>query len=99
MKEFNIEVISARPQKIDGLLSCWGRIIIGDFSEQFLMSLGSWNMEEYKQQWREGIERIKTYPISCLITSVTKLTTNPRMNFWSLYKVDDFFASVEEIVE
>lgn len=87
MKNFSIKVISKQPKKIAGNLCHSGEIIIGDYAEEFIISLDEWDIEQYKQQWKEGIERIKTHNSSCLIADITTLKTNPRMNLWVLYKV------------
>lgn len=86
-KKFNIEVISKKPKKLAGKLCHQGQITIGDSSEKFYMVIDDWSLDDYKQQWKEGIERIKTHDSSCLIANITELKTNPRMSFWVLYKV------------
>lgn len=87
MKNFIIEVINEKPKKRYGLLSYEGRITIGDFIEKFLMPLDSWSLEKYKQQWQEGLERIKRHNSSCLVSSVQNLKSNhPSIEMWSLYK-------------
>ncbi len=87
MKKFKIEVVSKKPKKIAGELCEWGQITIGDYKEKFIMSLDSWTIQEYKQQWKEGIDRLKTHNVSCLIADISTLETNPRMSLWALYKV------------
>jgi len=84
--KFSIQIISKKPKKIWGLLSYEGQIIIGDFQEKFVMPLNSWNIEQYKQQWQEGIKRIKTKPVSCLVATVQNLYTHPLIEMWILYK-------------
>jgi hypothetical protein len=89
MKNFNIEVVSKKPKKINKELVYIGRITIGDFQENFHMPLDSWTVEEYKQQWKEGLERIKTHDSSCLIVTISRLKTNPFIIVWLLYKVNN----------
>jgi hypothetical protein len=86
MKQFNIEIISKKSEKIDGLLSYWGKITINDFSKRFVMPLNSWTVEQYKQQWKEGIERLKTHNNSCLVTTIQNLDKNPLIEMWTLHK-------------
>jgi hypothetical protein len=87
MKKLKIEVIKKKPEKIYGLLSHVGQITIGDYKETFIMPLDNWTLEEYQQQWKEGLERIKSHAVSCLITSVQNLgTRHPSIEMWILYK-------------
>jgi hypothetical protein len=87
MKTFNIEVISKKPKKIDGLLSYWGRTTIGDFTERFVIPVEDWTLEEYLYQWKAGLERIKTNNSSCLVMTVENLNTPyPSIVQWALYK-------------
>ncbi|MCL4379978.1 hypothetical protein M1466_00590, partial [Candidatus Dependentiae bacterium] len=44
-----------------------------------------WTPAMYEQQWREGIERIKTHNTSCLILSVQR----DEISYWMLYKIGD----------
>lgn len=74
---------------VDGLPSCWGEIIINDFKEKFIMSLDSWSLNDYQQQWREGLAKIHQQSQSCLVTSAQNLTTKPLVNWWVLYRHGD----------
>lgn len=90
MKSFNIQIISDKPIKQEGELVYRGQITIGDFKESFIMPLDSWTIEEYKQQWREGLERIKTHNSSCLIATLSGLKRDyPFIILWALYKEND----------
>ena len=75
----------------DGFLSCLGKIFIGDdFWETIIPALNYWTTDEYEKQWKEGLERIKTHPISCLVASVQHpRKTPPLINWWILYKVGE----------
>ncbi|MCL4380208.1 hypothetical protein M1466_01795 [Candidatus Dependentiae bacterium] len=44
-----------------------------------------WTPAMYEQQWREGIERIKTHDTSCLMLDVKKRY----LDYWMLYKIGD----------
>jgi hypothetical protein len=85
-KKFNIEVISKKPKIINKQLVYLGRITIEDLKETFYMPLNSWTIEEYKQQWKEGLERIKTHDSSCLIVTMSGLNKSPWIELWILYK-------------
>ena len=89
MSKFKIEVISKKPEVIDGLLSHTGEITMGDYKETFVMPLNSWTIEDYKQQWKEGLERIKTHDRSCLVNLIQNMDANPMVEMWVLFKVDD----------
>jgi hypothetical protein len=89
MKKFSIEVISKKPKQIWGLPAYEGRITIGDFHETLFMPINSWSIEEYQQQWKEGLERIKNNDTSCLVVTVQNLSTHPLIELWTLYKVED----------
>jgi len=89
MQQLKIDVISKKPKKVYGLLAHTGEITIGDYKETFIMPLNSWTLEEYKQQWREGLERIKTHDTSCLVNLIQNMDANPLIEMWVLYKVKD----------
>ena len=87
MKNFSIEIISKTPQKIDGQLSYWMRITIGNFVERFLLPIENWSLNQYFKQWEEGIERIKIKNSSCLVTAVQNLNSmHPSIEQWVLYR-------------
>jgi CdiI N-terminal domain len=98
MKKFNIQVISKEPKKIYSLLSHTGQITIGDFTETFIMPLDNWPIEEYQQQWKKGIERLKTHKYSCLVATVQNLETNGLVNLWLLYKDKDTIFIQNELL-
>ncbi len=90
MNKFKIETISDKPKIIDGLQSHWGRITIGDFSERFVMPIDSWTLDQYKKQWKEGLERLKNNDTSCLVSRIENMhTPYPTIELWDLYKVGD----------
>ena len=65
------------------------KIVIGDFSETIHIPLNYWSLDEYKKQWEEGLERIKTHNTSCLIAEIQDPKIDPFLNWWALYKVGD----------
>lgn len=83
--------IIAKPYVIEkeyGVLQAGGTISIGeDFSETIMLPLDFWSIRDYERQWREGLERIKTYDTSCLVASVyNPILSTPLINWWTLYK-------------
>ena len=71
--KFKFEVISKKPEMVEGVMSYWGQITVGDFSEKFVIPLDSWTLDEYLQQWREGLEHLKNHNISCLVIAAQNL--------------------------
>ena len=89
--KFAIEVITKKPKIVDGLLSYWGKITIGDYQDIFVIPLSNWTIEQYKEQWGEGLERIKTHNSSCIITDIRTVKIRPKsicVELWFLYKLD-----------
>jgi hypothetical protein len=87
MSNFNIQVISEKPETHNRRKYHRGRITIDDFTETFRMPYDSWTIDEYQQQWKEGLERIKTHNSSCLIATLSGLKKNyPFILLWVLYK-------------
>lgn len=98
MKLFNIAVIDEKPLKIDKKLCCLGQIKIGNFVERFFMALDKWSVEDYKKQWYEGLERIKTHNISCLVADITIFKRDLLVNVWILYKIDSIITLQNHIL-
>lgn len=67
----------------------YGRITIDDFTERVALNNNSWGIEDYKRQWREGIERLKTHDTSCLVTTASDMFRRPSMWIWAMYKEND----------
>lgn len=86
MQKFNIEIISKKPIIINGNKEYKGQITIGDFQENFYMSIDNWSVPDYKKQWKEGIERIKTHDSSCLVVNFAGSIENPWIELWTLYR-------------
>jgi len=68
MKNLSIEFIEKRPKIIKKIPCLAGEITIGDFFEGFDSPLAWWSREDYEQQWKTGIERLKNHEKSCLVT-------------------------------
>jgi hypothetical protein len=98
MKKFDIRVISSEPEKINGLLAYWGQITIGHCKDKFIMPIANWTLEDYKQQWREGIERLKTYDNSCVVVTAQNMDTYPFIRMWLLYKVSEKVFIQEQLL-
>ncbi len=79
----------AKIYKEDGFSYALGKIYIGDdFSETIAPALNYWTMDDYRKQWKEGLERIKNYNTSCLVASIQNPETSNRLlNWWPIYKV------------
>jgi hypothetical protein len=85
-KNFAIKVID---EKLDPYFDCpaiTGSISIGQYKNTFKMNISLWSVDDYKQQWKEGIARLQNYPSSCLVT----WAANPidGLSRWLLYKRD-----------
>lgn len=89
MQDFNIRVLKRNPIKFEGETRQPGKITIGNFSERFWMALSYWNLQEYKKQWEEGIQRLKTHDSSCLVVKIRKIDTEVVVSAWVLYKQGD----------
>lgn len=98
MKKFNIEVISKKAEKTDGFLAYVGQIVIGDFTERFDIPIDSWSIEQYKQQWKEGIKRLEKHDYSCLVVTAQNLRYNPLIETWVLYKERDMVFIQNELL-
>jgi len=64
-----------------------GRIIVGDLHEEFFAAASYWSAEDYREQWRKGLDRIaKGHSESCLITSVIDPQRSEFLYWWLLYR-------------
>ena len=99
MKKFNIEVISKKSEKIDGVLSHTGKITIGDLQENFVMPLNYWTIDTYQQQWKDAIQRIKTHDYSCFVVSVRDWDGDLEIEIWSMYKEGDMVFFHNEFLD
>ncbi|HEV2601331.1 MAG TPA: hypothetical protein VGT41_03465 [Candidatus Babeliales bacterium] len=89
MKKFLIHVLDRTPLDSEGVKYCLGEIQIGSFKETFRMPLDFWSIEQYEEQWKEGIERLKTYDTSCLVMMVQGPgpEMQPWAKLWMIYNV------------
>ncbi|MBA3955010.1 hypothetical protein H0X48_06860 [Candidatus Dependentiae bacterium] len=86
--DISIEVIRSEIVIVEGVPCARGKISIGDFNERFDVALEYWTIEDYKRQWKEGLERIKNQDKSCLVTYVQDPKKAPFIDWWPLYKID-----------
>lgn len=90
MNILKIEIIDDKLKKIfkESRPLCQGKMIIGDFEYLFYFNYDTWCLKDYKLQWKQGLERIKNYNSSCIVTSIT-LSKKPFVEIWYLYKKDN----------
>jgi hypothetical protein len=86
MENFSIKIFDPKIVKHREMPCCTGEIQIGDFQETFMMPLEYWSMHDYVNQWKEGIERLKTHNKTCLVTELQDPARGPLAMIWSLYK-------------
>lgn len=84
--DISIKVLERSPEDHFGLQSVLGQIQIGKFRERFMMPIEYWTIEDYEEQWKEGLDRIKVYDQSCLITAIQDPKWDPFLEWWALYK-------------
>jgi hypothetical protein len=85
-KKFSIKIID---ETLDPSWYCpavTALITIGSYKHKFKLCISSWSMDDYRQQWKEGIARLKNHNASCLLTWVEN-PINSLMR-WLLYKRD-----------
>lgn len=89
MKQFSISVLDRTPLDSKGVKYCLGEIQIDSFKETFRMPLDFWTIEQYEEQWKEGIERLKTNDKSCLVLAVQGPGSEmqPWAELWMIYNV------------
>jgi hypothetical protein len=87
---FAIEVQSRveAGERGDDCAGTFGRIVIGDFTETFVVPLGFWGEADYRASWRRAFEVLEGDPraVSCLMTSMTDPTTSNFLICWPLYR-------------
>jgi hypothetical protein len=85
----HISIIDDKPRKKWGVLSVKGEIQINDFRETLYISLGWWNLDDYKKQWQEGFKRLINHDKSCLVVAVDNPKMRKFIEWWVLYKIDN----------
>ena len=85
--DISIKVIRPAIVIVEEVPCARGKITIGDFDERFNIALEYWSIDDYKRQWQEGLERIKTHSMSCLVTYVQNPNDAPFIDWWPMYKI------------
>jgi hypothetical protein len=98
MKKFSIKVVNEKPRLIRDLMAYESEIELGNFNDISLMPINSWSLEDYQNQWKEGLERIKTHDSSCLIVTVQNMDTYPFIMLWDLHKVNDTIFFINRLL-
>ncbi|HRN78126.1 MAG TPA: hypothetical protein PLU71_02720 [Candidatus Dependentiae bacterium] len=83
-------IIKRRP-KSDWKNHDWatGEIKIDGYRQILHISLKWWTVEDYKDQWQKGLQRIYNYDKSCLISNVGNVSGRPSIDWWLLYKIGE----------
>ena len=71
-----------------GFAEAYGRIMIGDFTEIFMVPLGFWDESDYRRSWRQAFEVLNASPhsTSCLMTSMTDPRDSNFLACWPMYR-------------
>lgn len=70
----------------------FGRIRLNDVVERFLMDVGFWSPDDYRESWRAACARLDAAPgdvVSCLVASTCDPTEANFLWTWPLYRVGD----------
>ncbi len=72
----------------DGTAEAFGRIVIGDFAETFVVPLGFWGEADYRASWRRAFEVLEgdLRAVSCLMTSMTDPVVSNFLVCWPMYR-------------
>jgi hypothetical protein len=87
MISISIKFQDKTPYEYNNVLFCKALLAIDEFEEVLMVPIEHWTIEDYEQQWKEGLERIKIKYYSCLITSVYNPKIKPWIEFWPMWKV------------
>lgn len=83
----NILITDEKSKKRNGVWVVKGEIQINDFEETLYIPLDWWSLDDYKQQWEEGKNRLLTHKTSCFVVAIHDPKIRPYINWWLLYKV------------
>jgi hypothetical protein len=88
---FSIELLSDLPDHWeDGKCAYDGRIVLGEFVEQFSADGTFWNARDYRRHWRGAISGILgRNRKSALITGLADPVTSSFLWWWPLYREGD----------
>jgi hypothetical protein len=88
MKGFKIELDLKCKGRIDSEIgSCYGKITMGDFSENFYMSTSIWTLSKYKEQWSLALNMLDKKEDVCFIVNVQETSL---IEMWCIYFRDEF---------
>lgn len=94
----SIKVINREPEIWNGSPHCEGEITIGNHKEGFMIPVDYWQIEDYENQWKEGLERIKNHDTSCFVTRIGNPKEGLYAMFWPLYKVGNMVYVREHLL-
>lgn len=97
---FSIRFLPERVTRLSrGEKAAFGAIQIGHFQERFIASLNYWSMADYKNHWREALERVVgSKKKSCLITSITDPKNTNFITWWPVYKDGRFLRFQNQLL-
>jgi hypothetical protein len=77
----------------DGWLALRGQIVLGDFAEEFLASLGPWSRPQYERQWIEAAQRIVTgrFEYTAFVSSAFQF-------IWAMWLIGDEVLVQEKLL-
>jgi hypothetical protein len=75
----------------DGPAEASGRIVIGHFTETFMVPLGFWDESDYRHSWRQAFEVLNAdqNSVSCLMTSMTDPRDSNFLACWPMYRAGE----------
>lgn len=78
-------------ESLDGLLEFPG------LSERFSSSMSFWTKNQYEEQWKSAILRLRNgHPVTCLVTSVEDPRNANFFRTWVLYRISDSDVAAQE---
>ena len=83
---FRIHVFSQDADYSNNILCYEGEITVNNYTKKMSIPVAYWTLSEYKKQWFNGIERIKTHDTSCLVFAAEDENTGPVVYWFLLYK-------------
>jgi hypothetical protein len=91
---FSIRFTGAPDEHLDddpNIPSAIGRIVAGELDEEFVSSLYEWNREAYERQWNDSLRQfVDGSDRAVLITWYVNPAESSNLQWWALYRVDDF---------
>lgn len=95
----NIRVRDNKPVIRYEVLSVMGKLSLSDYHTTLYMPLDFWTIADYKQQWKEGLKRLKDHNQSCLVATIHDPEMRTFVDWWLLYKVgNDVYVQNQLII-